>query len=193
MSDQLMFNRDTPRKAITVKIKDADKGEVEAAFSTFEVKDHDADWTLPGAFDDGGPVRLSMYGHRSWDGEPAIGKGVIRVEGDHAIFDGGFNLAMHSAREVFESIKFMGDLQEWSYGYDVIETGELTEELRQKGVARVLKKIKVHEVSPVLLGAGIDTHTVVVKQKDDAEPEIKELAIKEFARFVRTRNRLRQA
>ena len=191
MSEQIVIGGNVQRKSLVVKLKDADTGAVEAAFARYEVNDLDGDWTLPGAFSEGDGVPMSMYGHRSWDGEPAIGKGTIQVEGGQAVFDGHFNLAMHSGREVFESVKFLGDLQEWSYGYDILETGELTDELRGKGVVRVLKKIKVHEISPVLKGAGIDTHTVTVKQKDAEDFAIKGLALKEFARFVQTRNRLR--
>ena len=50
------------------------------------------------------------------------------------------------------------------------DVDELPEELR--GADRVLTKLEVFEVSPVLKGAGIDTQTVVVKnQVNSLDPE----------------------
>lgn len=190
-----------PTKSLLFSVKDAEKGLVEAVFSTFNVKDHDDDITLPGAFENGAKVAISAYGHRSWMGMPPVGKGTIRVEKDRAILEGQFNLKTESGRETFETVKHMGELQEWSYGFEVLETGELTEELRQKGVRRVLKKLKVFEVSPVLRGAGIDTETLSVKDKREERPEptaeekraaeeLQTKARQEFARFMKTRARL---
>lgn len=163
----------TERKSLRVEIKDADKGIVEAVFATLEEKDHDDDWTLPGAFGDQN-VRLSSYGHRSWMGELPVGKGKIREAGKSAVAELRFFMSTQHGREHFEVVKEMGDLQEWSYGFDVVETGELTEELRQKGVVRVLKKLKVHEVSPVLLGSGVGTRTLSVKCDECAAKEAAE-------------------
>lgn len=189
-------------KVFSLEIKDADKGLIEATFSTFGVKDHDEDLTLPGAFEDGAKVAISAYGHRSWMGEMPVGRGKIRVENDRAVLEGKFFMSTERGRETFETVKQMGDLQEWSYGYDVLETGELTQELREKGVRRVLKKLKVFEVSPVLRGAGIGTETLSAKSDDvpksepakpevpAASPEVRKAALTEFVRFERTRARL---
>jgi len=197
MTDQLELQAGAHKTLGHIEIKDADKGEVHAVFSTFNVVDHDGDVTLPGAFEDGAKVRISAYGHRSWMGALPVGRGVIKVQEDRAILEGTFFLSTEAGRETFETIKGMGDLQEWSYGFDVVERGdvdELPEELR--GAFRVLKKLKVHEVSPVLLGAGIDTRTLSAKQKKeelettDATDEVMALALKELIRFERTRARL---
>lgn len=187
-----------PTKSLLFSVKDAEKGTVEAVFSTFNVKDHDDDVTLPEAFEDGAKVAISAYGHRSWMGMPPVGKGTIRVEKDRAILEGQFNLKTEAGRETFETVKDMGELQEWSYGFDVLEAGTPSEEQRQKGVRRILKRLKVYEVSPVLRGAGIDTETLSVKaEKTEPTPEERraseELQIrarKEFARFMKTRARL---
>lgn len=191
-------------KVFAIEIKDADKGLIEATFSTFGVKDHDEDVTLPGAFEDGAKVAISAYGHRSWMGEMPVGRGKIRVEGDRAILEGKFFMSTERGRETFETVKQMGDLQEWSYGFDVLETGEITQDLREKGVRRVLKRLKVFEVSPVLRGAGIGTGTLVAKSADapkaeppppedpaeTASPEVRKAALTELVRFERTRARL---
>jgi len=51
-------------------------------------------------------------------------------------------------------------LTEWSYGFRVLES---TDEVRDGKSIRVLSKLDVFEVSPVVKGAGIDTHTVDIK------------------------------
>lgn len=200
-----MTTEKSETKALRFAVKDASTGQVEAVFATFNVKDHDGDWTLPGAFEDGAPVAISAYGHRSWMGAMPVGKGMIRVEKDRAVLDGQFFLNTDGGRETFEVVKEMGALQEWSYGFDVIETGALTEEMRQKGVNRVIQKAKVYEVSPVLAGAGVDTRTLSVKgTKDEPTPpapeeiaaakqeadQLRAKARQEYARFIKTRVRL---
>ncbi len=162
---------DHERKGIVAfEIKDADKGHIEAVFATFNVKDKDADWTLPGAFEEGADVLIGAYGHRTWFGEPPVGKGVIKASETDARLVGQFFLDTFEGREHFAVIKNLGAKQQWSYGYDVKETGELTDELEQKGVRRVLKKLFVHEISPVLVGAGIGTRTVAAKAAPRALP-----------------------
>ena len=153
-------------KAITVAI--ADKGEVEAVFATFDVKDKDGDITLPGAFTEGAAVLISAYGHASWGGQLPVGKGTIKTTQKDARLVGKFFLDTVAGREHFAVIKELGAQQEWSYGFDVKGTGEVTPEMEQNGVYRVLTKLEVHEVSPVLLGAGIDTRTVATKEATEA-------------------------
>ncbi|MFJ9848579.1 HK97 family phage prohead protease [Streptomyces sp. NPDC101150] len=153
----------TNTKALaSVEIKNADKGEVEAVFSTFDVKDHDGDVTLKGAFQDGAPVRISAFNHASWDGALPVGKGTIRVDGDRVVMKGQFFLNTTHGRDTFETVKALSEagLQEWSYGFDITESerGEFKGES-----VRFIKSVKVHEVSPVLLGAGIGTQTLSVK------------------------------
>ncbi len=152
---------DPERKSLRVEIKDAEKGIVRAAFATLESKDKDNDYTLPGAFGKQ-QVLVSSYGHGSWMGKLPVGKGTISEKDGEAVADLQFFMSTQHGREHFEVVKETGDLQEWSYGFDVKKTGEITEDLREKGVVRVLEKLKVHEVSPVLKGAG-DTRTLAVK------------------------------
>jgi len=144
-------------------VKDAGKGLVEAVFSTFNVKDKQGDWTLPGAFDGNGEVLIGAYGHRTWFGEPPVGKGVIESSEQDARLVAQFFVDSFAGKELFTVVKNLGPMQQWSYGYDVAETGELTAELEQRGVRRVLKKLLVHEISPVLVAAGIGTRTVATK------------------------------
>lgn len=194
----------TQTKQLRFEIKDATKGEVEAVFSTFGVIDHDGDVTMTGAFEDGAAVKISAYGHASWGGFAAaalpVGRGTIRTSEKDARLLGQFFLATDAGREHFELIKAMGELQEWSYGFDVIDA-EMGEQDDQS--VRFLKKLKVHEVSPVLVGAGIDTRTVAVKGEGATQLELeasatnqaitlaKAAAASEYLRFMRTGARLR--
>lgn len=145
-----------------VEIKDEDRGEVTAVFATLNVIDSDGDVTVKGAFEDGAKVRISAYGHSSWNGTLPVGKGSIREEGDEAILAGRFFLNTPAGADTFKVVKELGadGLQEWSYGYDAIEYsfGEFEEQQ-----VRYLNKLKVHEVSPVLLGAGVGTRLLTAK------------------------------
>lgn len=144
-----------------LKIVDGDQGMISAVFSTFGVKDSDGDVTLPGAFEDGAPVRISAYNHASWGpGVLPVGKGTIRTTDEEAILDGRIFLDTQAGGDTFSVLKQMEDLQEWSYGFDIMDS--------EDGVVggepvKLLKRLKVHEVSPVILGAGVNTRTLTVK------------------------------
>lgn len=145
-----------------VEIKSAEKGEVSAVFSTFNVKDSDGDVTLPGAFEDGAPVVISAYGHTSWQGAKPVGKGRIRVTKSDAVLDGQFFMDTTDGRDTFAVVKALAEsgLGEWSYGFDKLEV----EDAKHAGEpVQVLKRLKVYEVSPVLRGAGVNTRTLAVK------------------------------
>ncbi|MDH2429326.1 HK97 family phage prohead protease [Sphaerisporangium sp. TRM90804] len=147
-------------KSLRVEIKDADKGEVTAIFSTFNVKDSDGDVTLPGAFEDGAEMPISAYGHTSWSGALPPGKGRIRTTKTEAILEAQFFLDTQHGADTFKTVQRLGELGQWSYGYDV--TKESRGEFEGKR-ARFLEGLKVHEVSPVLLGAGVGTRTLGAK------------------------------
>lgn len=143
-----------------VEIKDADKGEVDVVFSTLDVVDSDGDVTLAGAFEEGAPVRISAYGHTSWNGALPVGKGAIRTVKNEAIMSGRFFMNTTAGKDTFTVVKELGDQQEWSYGYDPVEFSFGDHEGQH---VRFLKKLKVHEVSPVLLGAGVNTRVLSAK------------------------------
>lgn len=147
-----------------VQIKNADKGTVSAVFSTLNVVDHDGDVTLPGAFDDGAPVVISSYQHTSWGGALPVGKGVIRTTKSETVLDGQFFLDTAGGRDTFTVVKALAEsgLGEWSYGYDVVEADRGQFDGRD---VQFLKRLKVHEVSPVLVGAGVNTRTLAAKSK----------------------------
>jgi len=144
---------------------DGEPGQFEAKFATLNVVDKDGDVTLPGAFTDGEPVRISAWAH-GWDKLP-VGRGEIHERDGAAIVDGKFFLNTQIGREHYETVKALGDLQEWSYGFEVVEAEPGTFDGRE---VRFLKRLKVHEVSPVMRGAGVDTRTVAIKAVKAAFP-----------------------
>lgn len=152
-------------KSIRAECKLGDQGEVEVAFAQLGVIDRDGDLTEPGAFPAGKAVPMSAYGHASWYGELPVGRGVIHEEGSWAIFRGRFLTETEQGANAYRTVKAMADLQEWSYGY--VPT-EWAIETRDGEAVRVLKRLDVFEVSPVLVGAGIGTHTRRVKAAKQA-------------------------
>lgn len=159
------------RKTLTkVSVKDADAGTVEAVFATLNVIDHDGDVILPGAFQSGQKVRISAYNHASWG--PAmlpVGKGTITEEGDEAIFRGQFFMDTQVGADTFRTVKNLDDLGEWSFGFD-LKQGSTREGEHNGEQARFIGPlpdgtagIVTHEVSPVMLGAGIGTRTLAAK------------------------------
>jgi HK97 family phage prohead protease len=152
-------------------------GEFQAIFSTLNVKDHDGDVTLPGAFKEGQKVRISYWGHR-WQDLP-VGRGEIHADDAKAWVDGRLFLDTEAGRETFLTVKNLGELQEWSYGFDIEERSEGDWEGDQ---VQFLRRLEVYEVSPVMLGAGLDTRTVAIKgllrdalQGDDRQATVQEL------------------
>lgn len=148
-----------------VEIKSADKGQVSAVFSTFGVIDSDGDVTESSAFTDGAEVLISSYQHTSWSGALPVGKGVIRTTKSEAILDGQFFMDTASGRETFSVIKALGGRQQWSYGFDIDDAAPGTMDGRD---VQYLRKLTVHEVSPVLVGAGVNTRTLEVKGRKAA-------------------------
>ena len=150
------------------EVKDETKGEVEAVFATLNVKDHDDDVTKPGAFENGAEVVISAYNHKSWDGALPVGKGTIHEVGNEVIMKGRFFMQTTAGRETFEVVKELGPKGEWSYGFNVDDSERGEHEGKS---VRILKKMTVHEVSPVLRGAGLGTTTRYAKSLKDEVAE----------------------
>lgn len=166
-------------KTVSVEIKNEAEGVVRARFAKLGVKDLDGDVTEPGAFGKQ-RVKVSAFNHSSWGHGLPVGVGEVHEDGDEAIAELKFFMDTTHGRDHFETVRGLGELGEWSYGFDVTESRKPTEEERQKGIRRVLKKLKVFEVSPVLRGAGVDTATLGVKcdacaaKADDAKADDEE-------------------
>lgn len=154
----------TRKLLVEFEWKDASRGTFRARFASTNVVDHDKDVTFPGAFPAGKAVAISAYQHTSWGGALPVGKGVVGQDDAKAWVDGEFFTQTPHGLATYQTVKAMGALQEWSYGYDVLEASYDEERLKEfPGAIRGLVKVDVHEVSPVLLGAGIDTETEAIK------------------------------
>ena len=154
----------TYKTTMELKSGEGEEGKFSAVFSTLNVKDHDGDVTLPGAFKDGQEVRISYWGHR-WNDLP-VGKGIIHADDMKAWVDGQFFMDTNAGQETYKTVKNLGGLQEWSYGFDVLKRsyGEF-----EGDDVQFLESLDVHEVSPVMLGAGIGTETTDIKHKKNDE------------------------
>jgi hypothetical protein len=153
------------------EIKSEDKGEVVAIVATLGVVDKDGDVIQKGAFPPGGAnVKLSGYNHDVIVGGAApVGKGVVTEEGDHAIFRGKFFMSTERGREAFHTTKELGTEGEWSFGFPkAVKTGELSQEWKAKGAKRMIAGLTPIEASPVFVGAGWGTGTLLTKS---AEPQ----------------------
>jgi hypothetical protein len=78
--------------------------------------------------------------------------------------DGLLNLEMTDGKNAHASLKFDLEhgtpLQEWSYVFEILDADFAERDGRE---VRMLKKLKVHSVDPVFLGAGVGTRTTGVK------------------------------
>lgn len=140
----------------------SEKGEGVAVIATLNVIDKDGDVTIPGAF---GEQVAPMVPAHDWRQTP-IGKVRIHEEGNEALADFQLNLKTDLGRNWYEALQF--DLahppakQQYSYGFSLAKDGAEPGEFTGQPV-RFLKRLEVHEVSPILLGAGINTRTVGLK------------------------------
>lgn len=168
----------------SIKVVGAD-GTGSCVFATLNVIDRDGDVTLPGAF---GTQKAKLVGAHDWK-EPNMGTAEIKEVGDEAIAEFRFNLDMEAGREWYSSMKdnFAHQVpQEFSYGFNVAESS-----FGEHGGQRVqfLKRLKVFEVSPVMIGAGVNTRLTDIKSGDGAtlesEAEAVRAAVKKYFDRVR--------
>lgn len=154
----------TETKSLLVEKMD-DAGHGLARLATLAAVDHDGDTYLPGAFGwkDGGEQWAPMLPAHDRRAMP-FGKARVYEEGGVAFAQLHLNLEVTAGKEWHSQLKF--DLatgkpaQEWSYGFGI---GEAVHEQRGEDRVRVIKQVDVHEVSPVVRGAGFGTATLSMK------------------------------
>ena len=154
-------------KTIDITTTNEVEGKVEAVFSVFNEIDSDGDVVMPNSIKSGyGESGVAMVWAHDW--KKPIGRGEIVQDGEKAKFKGQFIMDTQDGRDAFETVKAMGDLQQWSFGYEVVdsENGTFTKD-GMDTEARFLNELKVWEVSPVLVGANQNTYTVGVKEKSE--------------------------
>lgn len=148
-----------------VEWKAGKEGGFRARFATLGVVDLDGDVTMAGAFPVGKQVPVSAFGHASHRGALPVGTAVITVDGQAARAIGRFFVETIPGRDHWLTLRELGGLSQWSYAYDVLDASTRAAELARYGplARRILKRLDVFEVSPVLRGAGINTGTESIK------------------------------
>lgn len=146
-----------------------DAGQGLAVIATLSAIDGDGDTYAPGAFmPDGQPQWAKILPGHSWQSVP-LGKARVYEEGNQALAELHLNLETEAGREWHKALKFdlsnesAPPLQEWSYGFFIKDSES---ETREGNRVRVLKRLDVFEVSPVVLGAGVGTRTLAMKGQD---------------------------
>ena len=97
------------------------EGKVEAVFSVFNTVDSDGDVVLSDSIKSGfGDKGVAMVWGHDW--KDVIGRGEIVTDNDKAVFKGEFIMDTERGREAYNTVKAMGDLQQWSFGYEVVDS-----------------------------------------------------------------------
>lgn len=166
-----------------VAIKQLDeKGEGIAVIATLNVVDHDGDVTLPGAF---GEQTVPIVPAHNWQEAP-MGKARIRERENQVLAEFKLNLKTDLGRNWYESLKFDFDhppaKAQYSYAFTIAENGSEQGEFHGQRV-RFLKKLIAHEVSPVLLGAGMGTRTLAMKRNVHVRPEIEKAYLHQVVKW----------
>lgn len=156
----------TETKSLLVEKMD-DAGRGLARLATLSAVDHDGDTYAAGAFSwkEGGEQWSPILPAHNRTAMP-LGKARVYEDGDAALIDLHLNLDTPAGRDWHSHLKF--DLatgrpsQEWSYGFGVVDAAY---EQRGDDRVRILRKLDVHEVSPVVRGAGSGTATLAMKSR----------------------------
>lgn len=150
-----------------------DVGHGLARIATLSGVDSDGDTYAPGAFagDGGQPQWATILAAHNWNHIP-LGKAKIYEDGDQALAELHLNLDTQAGKDWYEALKFDLEhapdhpVQEWSYGFYIKDAEQ---ETRDGERVRVLKRLEVFEVSPVVRGAGQGTGTIAMKNAKDAD------------------------
>ena len=153
--------------------EDGDTRYIEAVFSLFDVIDSDNDVTKANALRSGYTGnKVPLVWNHDWS--KVIGRGIIETDNQKAVFKGYF-LNTEAGKEAYETVKAMQDMQQFSYGFQVLKSSKGTH-IDSKGEevpVRVLEDVKVWEVSPVLVGA--QQNSFVQALKSGLEPVDEEI------------------
>jgi HK97 family phage prohead protease len=153
--------------------EEGDKRYIEAVFSLFDTIDSDNDVTKANALRSGYTGnKVPLVWNHDWS--KVIGRGIIETDNQKAVFKGYF-LDTEAGKEAYETVKAMQDMQQFSYGFQVMKSSKGTH-IDSKGEevpVRVLEDVKVWEVSPVLVGA--QQNSFVQALKSGLEPVDEEI------------------
>lgn len=159
--------------------EDGDKRYIEAVFSLFDTIDSDNDVTKSNALRSGySGNKVPLVWNHDWS--KVIGRGIIETDNQKAVFKGYF-LNTEAGKEAYNTVKEMQDMQQFSYGFQVMksEKGTHIDSKGEEVPVRVLQDVKVWEVSPVLVGAQQNSFVQALKSGlepyDDVDQEFEEV------------------
>jgi hypothetical protein len=156
-----------------LKMDGEGEGTFEAAFVNLNAIDHDGDGYDTGAIGEQ-KVMISQWNHGSWgDGVDAlpIGVGKTFERDGWGVVSGAFDMDDEDAVKTYRKVKYLYDRGfpvEWSFA---LPKADWRMEERDGRQVRVFTDIEIPEVSPVLMGAGIDTHLTAIKGREPMPPE----------------------
>ena len=180
MNEELKRPDNLSFKNAPIELKeDGDTRYIEAVFSLFETIDSDNDVTKANALRSGYTGnKVPLVWNHDWS--KVIGRGIIETDNQKAVFKGYF-LNTEAGKEAYETVKAMQDMQQFSYGFQVMKSTKGTH-IDSKGEevpVRVLEDVKVWEVSPVLVGAQQNSFVQALKSGlqtfDDVDTEFEEV------------------
>ncbi|MEP0409168.1 HK97 family phage prohead protease [Roseibium sp.] len=151
-------------KTLTVEKMDG-VGQGLARIALLSEVDNDGDTYVPGAFSwkEGGEQWVPILPAHQRTAMP-IGKARIYEDGNAVYAELHLNLDTQAGSDWHKALKFDLEhgksVQEYSYGFGVLDYAL---ERRDGAEVRVLKRLDVHEVSPVVRGAGVGTGTLQMK------------------------------
>lgn len=163
----------TETKSLLVEKMD-DAGRGLARLATLSAVDSDGDTYAGGAFGwkEGGEQWVPLLPAHDRSAMP-FGKARVYEDNGVALAELHLNLATSAGKDWQSALKF--DLatgrpaQEWSYGFAPIDAAF---EQRGDDRVRILRKLDVHEVSPVVRGAGAGTGTLSIKSRGSFAEQI---------------------
>ena len=119
----MIYNMDMDNlqhKTVNLLTTDEIEGKVEAVFSNFNEVDSDGDVVLAGSIKSGfGEKGVAMVWAHDW--KDVVGRGEIIQDDQKAVFKGQFIMDTERGRDAFNTVKAMGELQQWSFGYEVLD------------------------------------------------------------------------
>jgi hypothetical protein len=148
-------------KSGDLAVKQVSEGKVVATLARLGVRDRDGDVLVPGLLKGGQLVAIKPQ--HKWD---HVDLGVAHVyETNQGTLEAAmeFNMAISSARDWYEAIKFSHEKkrrQQYSFGFEIEDKSFGEHEGKE---SRFLKRMECAEVSPVLIGASVGSETLLVK------------------------------
>jgi hypothetical protein len=151
------------------------EGIFRATIATFNTVDLDGDVTFPGAFPVGKHLIVGGYNHSSMPPINALptGKAVIGADEHRAWIDGQFFMDTPHGKAMYDTVKSLGAVAEWSYFYLPPKTAPRADFVKVFPTARRgLIGLEPIEASAVIKGAGIGTGTDFIKSADFSEEKV---------------------